>query len=80
MRIFLFIAYKKNVWIQIFNVVSGVVICLSTVFVKQHYLPDVAAGIIVAVAVCFTPVLNLIKAKTKEKNILNRLYRFMNLI
>lgn len=78
--IFLYIAYKRNIWVQLFNVVSGVLICLSTVFVKQHYVPDIAAGIIVAVVFSFTPVLNLVRKRTKEKNVLNRLYRFLRLI
>lgn len=37
-------------WFRVYSFITLVLICFSTVFVKQHYLPDVFAGIAIAIA------------------------------
>lgn len=45
--------YKKHGWLfHTLNILSFILISLSTVYSKQHYTPDILGGIAVAVPVC----------------------------
>lgn len=35
-------------WYKVFSLVFAILVCASTQFTKQHYLPDVAGGILIA--------------------------------
>ena len=37
-------------WFRIYSLITAILIYFSTMFVKQHYFPDVIAGIVIAVA------------------------------
>jgi membrane-associated phospholipid phosphatase len=39
-------------WFDVLNAVSFVLICMSTVYTKQHYTPDIAGGIVLGAAAC----------------------------
>lgn len=43
----------SKVWFQVVNVVVGVAICISTVFVRQHSVIDVICGALVTVVLYF---------------------------
>ncbi len=47
-------APAAQAWLRIANATTAVLICLSTLFVKQHFSPDLLAGVAVAVAARFT--------------------------
>lgn len=55
-------------WFDVVNAVSVILICLSTVYTKQHYTPDIAGGIVVGAAVCciFT-FSKIVRQKNTEK-------------
>lgn len=49
---FCFIGVRKSkkipMWYKVFSLVFAILVCASTQFTKQHYLPDVAGGILIA--------------------------------
>lgn len=46
-----FCRYRKNSWLRAWAMLSGISIILSTLFVKQHFVLDAVAGIILSTAV-----------------------------
>lgn len=49
----LYFVFIKNKW-AVFFAICSILIILSTLFVKQHYIPDVIGGLILAVTTFFT--------------------------
>ncbi len=39
-------------WFDLINAVGFILICLSTVYTKQHYTPDILGGVVLGAAVC----------------------------
>ncbi len=49
---FLALAGPRKVWFRLLNYGSTILIILSTVFVKQHYTPDILGGVTLAWVAC----------------------------
>lgn len=53
-------------WFDVLNAASCIIICLSTVYTKQHYTPDILGGIVVGAAACSIFTFWLIRNKDKN--------------
>lgn len=70
---FLAVCKKENIslWYKIYSFIVALLICLATLFIKQHYFIDLVAGVLIAIIVYI--VVELVFAK-KNKQTQQKLY------